>query len=177
MTVLLLGAAGTAWAAEPMPGTGGWGILLVVLASLGVAAGTAHLVVGELPGAGGGLGPRLFEGLVEWLNAFLSGPRWEVVTSVALVVLEALHPARPWHTGLLSLLLLCYFLALQRAEAAVPAQALRGQAKALALSVALVAMVTGVAMLPSAGTGALAAWLEIIAAVAAMVAGGLALPL
>jgi hypothetical protein len=102
---------------------------------------------------------------------------WESGAVVATVLLEALHRSRPWHTGLLAVAVLCYLLAVQRAESVSPLGLLRQQSRALVVSVALITATTGVAMAPSAGTGTLSAWLEIVAALAAVTAGGLALPL
>jgi hypothetical protein len=172
----LLGTAAILWAALPLDGTGGWGVVLVVAAALGVAAGCARLAFKGSLQRRDRVVPGALDGLFEWLDAFLQGPPWEAVASVALVVLEVLHPSRPWHTGILSALLTVYLLAVHRAEAPVPAAAFTGQARVMALSVALLAVVTGLAMLPSAGRGALSGWLEVVGAIAAMTAGGLAVP-
>lgn len=175
-TVLLLGTACTLWAAVPLGGTAGWGVFLVVLAGLAVVAGALRLVFRRAVRPTDRLLLGALDGLIEWANAILQGPRWEIVSSVALVALEALHRSRPWHTGLLGVALVCYLLAVHQAESIIPDTVLRGQGRVMATSLALLTLATGVAMVPSAGSGALSAWLEILGAVAAMVAGGLAVP-
>lgn len=174
--MLLLGAAAIVWSALPTDSAGGWGAVLVAVAGAGVLAGVLRLAFGHVVARRDRLMHGPLDGLLEWLDAFLHGPPWEVVASVALVVLEALHPSRPWHTGILSALLICYLLAVHRAEALVPAAAFAGQRRVMSASLGLLALATGVAMLPSAGSGALSGWLEVLGALAAMAAGGLAVP-
>jgi hypothetical protein len=94
-----------------------------------------------------------------------------------MVVLETLHPSRPWHTGVLALVVVSYLLTVHEAEQPVPAALGRGEFRVLVASLPLMAVATGVAMAPAAGAGATSGWLEIIAALAAIMAGALALPL
>jgi len=175
--VALLGTACLAWSAIPLTGTGPAGVAALLVAATCVCAGVMRLI-----GKGTGADDPSFV-LSTWARlsyqakAILVRTGWESGGVVAMVVLEALHRSRPWHTGLLAVAVLGYLLAVQRAESALPFGTLRRQSRALVVSVALVAVTTGVATGPSAGTGALSGWLEIVAALAAVTAGALALPL
>jgi hypothetical protein len=102
---------------------------------------------------------------------------WESVAVISMVVLEALHHSRPWHTAALALVVVSYLLAVNGAEQAVPVARWRGEVRLLVASLPIVAVATGVAMAPAAGAGATSGWLEVIAALAAIAAGAIALPL
>jgi hypothetical protein len=93
-----------------------------------------------------------------------------------VVVLEALHHSRPWHTGLLAVVVACYLFAVREAESPAPVNVLRKEARGLIVVLPLIAIATGVAMVPRAGPGTTSGWLEIVAALAAIAAGALALP-
>ena len=170
----LLGAASTAWSALPLTGTGAPGVLLVVVAGACVLAGVVRLLAH--PAAS-----RSRFSMAFWALLGTSGPTLrragpESVAAVSMVALEALHHSRPWHTGLMALVLVSYLLAVHEAESPVPAALWRQDARLLVVSVPLVVVATGVAMVPTAGSGATSEWLEIIAALAAISAGALALP-
>jgi hypothetical protein len=176
LAVALLGAAATLWSAVPLGGTGRPGVLFVVLAATCVLVGVLRLVRKDAVPEERGLFAGALAGLVDWAGSLLHEVGWETGAVVAMVVLETLHKSRPWHTGALGVLLVCYLLAVHQAESTVPSGVFRGQARTLATSVVLLVVVTGVAMVPSGRTGALSGWLEVLAALAAMTAGGLALP-
>jgi hypothetical protein len=139
-------------------------------------AGTARLALLARPRAPGLILPGAIERLEEGLAALIQGPPWEVVAAVALVVLEALHPGRAWHTGVLGLLVTGYLLLVSRAEAVVPRRALFSQARLAGLGLALLALLTATAMLPSGSGGRPAAWLEALGALAAIAVAAMALP-
>jgi phosphatidylserine synthase len=174
--VALLGAACVLWSAVPLGRTGAPGVLLVVAATICVLAGVVRLARKDVPQEGPGIFPGVLAGLAEGANAVLAGVAWETGAAVAVVVLETLHPSRPWHTGLLGAGVVCYLLAVHQAESAVPAGVFRRQTRMLVTSLVLLAVVTGVAMVPPAH-GALSGWLEVVAILAATTAGGLALPI
>jgi hypothetical protein len=176
LTVVLLGAAATVWSAVPLGGTGWSGGLFVVIAVLCVVAGLVRLSLKDRVREEQGLFAGGLASLVDGADRLVQSLPWETGAAISVLVLETLHRSRPWHTGLLAVLLVCYLLAVNRAESAVPSAVFRGQARMLATSAALLVLVTGVAMVPSARTGALSGWLDILAALAAMAAGGLALP-
>lgn len=173
--VALLGAACVVWAAVPLKGTGAPGALLLVVASICVAAGLLRLVRKDTGQHEKYFFPGVIMGWAHSANDLLLRAGWETGAAVAVVVLEAVHPSHPWHTGVLAVLLAGYLLAVHQAESAVPAAVFRGQARVLLASLALVVVATAVAILPASATQS--GWLEIVAALAAMTAGALALPL
>jgi phosphatidylserine synthase len=175
VAVALLGATCTVWAAVPLPGTGAPGVLLLVVAAVCVAAGLLRLVRKDSGQRERYVFPGLFGGLAYAANDVLLRTGWETGAAVSVIVLEALHPSRPWHTGILAIAVACYLLAVHQAESAVPAAVFRGQSRVLLASLALVVVATAAAMVPASSTQS--GWLEILAALAAMTAGGLALPL
>lgn len=168
----LLGAAAVVWSALPFEGTGGGGPVLVIVAAACVFAGALRL------GAWGAARAQR----ASWAARFGSPGTlfqragWEILAIVAVVALEVLHHSRPWHTGLLALIVTCYVVAVHEAEHPSSTALRRSEARWLGASLPLMALATGVAMVPTAGSGATSAWLEIVAALAAMTAGAIALP-
>ncbi len=173
--VALLGAACTVWAAIPLHGTGAPGVVLLLVAAFCVAAGLLRLGRKDTGQQERYLLPGALMSLANSANDLLLRAGWETGAAVAVVVLEAVHPSRPWHTGFLAVLVTCYLLAVHQAESAIPAAVFRGQARVLLTSLALVVVATAVAMVPA--SAAQSGWLEILAALAAMTAGALALPI
>jgi hypothetical protein len=96
-------------------------------------------------------------------------------TVVGVLVLEALHRSRPWHTALLGAALLAYLLAVHLAESRARLALLRPQAPLIAAGLGLLALAAGAAALP-AETGSTASLMAVLAALAAAVVGGLVLP-
>jgi MFS superfamily sulfate permease-like transporter len=173
--VALLGAACTVWAAIPLHGTGAPGVVLLLVAAFCVAAGLLRLGRKDTGQRERYLLPGALMSLANSANDLLLRAGWETGAAVAVVVLEAVHPSRPWHTGFLAVLVTCYLLAVHQAESAIPTAVFRGQARVLLASLALVVVATAVAMVPT--SAAQSGWLEILAALAAMTAGALALPI
>lgn len=173
--VALLGAACIAWAAAPLEGSGAPGVVLLIVASVGVAAGLLRLLRKDTGHREKYVFPGPFTNLVLSANDALLRVEWETGAAVAIVVLEAMHPSRPWHTGILAVAVACYLLAVHQAESAIPATVFRGQSRLLLTSMALVVVATAVASVPA--STAQSGWLEILAALAAMAAGALALPI
>jgi hypothetical protein len=176
----LLGVACVAWAAAPAGQAGRGAPALTVLAGCCVAGGLAQLATAALvpPGAAAYPGPLARMGLqgLDWLRRF----PWAEAVVLGTLALEALHPARPWHTAVLGVALIAYLLATHLAESAVgrgeAAAVLRGQAPVLAAGPGLLVLAAASALLPSAGTGLSGNWLRAAAAVAAVLACALALP-
>lgn len=176
IAVVLLGAACVLWSAVPLGGAGWAARPLLVVAGTCVLIGVLRLVRKDVDRKKQGLFAGALVSLVVGADALLQELGWETGAALSVVVMEALHKSRPWHSGLLGVLLVCYLLVVHQAESALPTGVFRGQRKVLTTSLVLLIVVTGVAMVPSARTGALSGWLEILAALAAMTAGGLALP-
>jgi hypothetical protein len=169
----LLAAACVAWAAIPLHGTGAVGGVLLAAAVACAVLGTARL----------GLRPEPAESRV-FLNPLAGAARagadliravaWDEGLVVAVLVLEALHGSRPWHTGLLGAALVAYLFALHLAESRARPAVLRPQVPLIAAGLGLLALAVGAAMLPAA-TGSAADLMAVLAALAAVVVGGLAL--
>jgi hypothetical protein len=176
----LLGAACVAWAAVPTGLAGRAAPALTVLATCCLAGGLVQLATVAVvpPGPGAYPGPLTRVGLwgLDWLRRL----PWAEAVVLGALALEALHPARPWHTGVLGVALIAYLLATHLAESAgAPSEAtavLRGQAPVLAAGLGLLVLAAASALLPSAGTGLPGGWLRAAAAVAAVIACALCLP-
>jgi hypothetical protein len=176
----LLGAACVAWAASPPGSASHAGPALTVLSACCVAGGIGQLATAAVvaPGPGAYPGPltRLGLGSLDRLRRL----PWAEAVTLGALALEALHPARPWHTAVLGVALVAYLLATHLAESTGgPGEAstvLRSQAPVLAAGLGLLVLAAGSALLPSAGAGAAGGWLRAAAAVAAVLAAALALP-
>jgi hypothetical protein len=101
---------------------------------------------------------------------------WEEGALVAILWLEVLHPARPWHTAVLGAGLTAYLLTTHLCESSASAGALTPQTRVLAIGAGLLALGTGAGMLPALGPGAGSALLRLLAAAALIAAAGLVLP-
>jgi hypothetical protein len=170
----LLAGACVAWSAVPLSGARGFAAVALPVAAAFAALGTARLTLGAAPGEPGGLltpGERLGRTIADLVR---SAP-WAEGTVIAVVVLEALHRSRPWHTGLLGAALLAYLLAVHLAESRARLAVLRPQVPLLAAGLGLLVLAVGAAALP-AETGSDASLIILLAALAAVVAGGLIVP-
>jgi hypothetical protein len=176
LAAVLLGVACVAWTATPPRHSGLAGTLLTV-AIAAVAAGALRLALSEVPQSADEF--LLSVPVRAWL-AFLAVLRllpWEEIAVVALVWLEVMHPARPWHTAALGAGLVAYLLAVHIGESgAAPGRLLRRQAAVLIVGACLLALGAGFAALPAAGPGAGSALLRVLAAAAAVAAAALILP-
>jgi hypothetical protein len=176
--VSALAACTVAWAALPLSGAraGARPALVIALACavLSLADLGAALLEGRLSGR-----PRQQAGYLPPLAGIArqawSGVRampWAQGMTIAVLVLEALHPARPWHTVVLGVAVLGFLLALHLAESAAGPAVLRPQLPLIAAGLGLAAVSAGAALLPAAGSG----WLTVVAAAAAVLVAALALP-
>ena len=95
---------------------------------------------------------------------------------VAVLVLGALHPARPWHTGVLGLAVLAYLLALHLAESRAAPGVLRAQRALLAAGAGLLILAVGAAALPGLPTGKASLLAGASAVIAAVLVAAIALP-
>jgi hypothetical protein len=176
LAALLLGAACVGWTATPLLHSGLAGTALAV-SIVAVTAGALRLAVLEVPQPEDEyLAPAPVRAWLTFLAVLRLLP-WEEIAVVALIWLEVLHPARPWHTAALGAGLVAYLLATHIAESgAAPGRLLRRQAKVLLAGACLLALGAGFAMLPATGAGAGSGLLRVLAAVAVVAAAALVLP-
>ncbi len=173
----LLAAADVAWAALPLGGSSAFAG--AVLAGALLAAVMTVLRLALTAAAAGEPGTfDLYEwpGLRawRWLKALPRRLPWAEVLAVLVLVLEALHPARPWHTVVLVFLLFGFLLAYHLAESEAGPQVLRSQVPLLLAGGGLAVVCAGAAALPGAGAGA--GWLAALAGIAALIVAGMSLP-
>jgi hypothetical protein len=169
----LLAAAVILWAALPLAGIALGEAFLVAAIGTGVLSLGQLLVEGVDVSEGFGSFP---DRLADLLLTALNGLPWAELMTIFVVVLEALHPARPWHTGLLGVALLGYLLAVHLAETRARPAVLRPQLGLLAAGVGLMALAVGAAALPVLPSGPTASVIKVVAVAAAIVAGGLTFP-
>ena len=172
---VLLGAGCVIWAALPPVSQGYAGFALTV-AITGVAGGGLRLALTAVPVPEESY--LLSAGLRAW-RTFLAVVRqvpWEEGALIAIVWLEAMHPARPWHTAVLGAALIAYLLATHLAESGASPGVLRPQVRMLAVGASLLAFGAGAAMVPAVGPGAGSALLRLVAAGTLIAAVGLVLP-
>jgi len=171
----LLGAGCVVWAAVPLIHAR-YQTIALALASLGVVAGALRLALAEIAVAED---TYLQTAAVQfWIRALkvVRQVPWEEGTLVAVLWLEVLHPARPWHTAMLGAGLIAYLLATHLAESGASPGVLRPQVRVLALGVGLLALGAGAGMVAAAGPGAGSALLRLVAAGALITAAVLVLP-
>ncbi len=180
LAAALLGAACLIWAATPPGSPGPAGPALVTLGACCLAGSAARLALAGLPRPDTAGYPGPLTRLAAWALDMLRRLPWAEAALLAVLALEALHPARPWHTALLGVALTGYLFAVHLAESSSgrgeSAAMLRGQAPVLAAGLGLLVLAAGSALLPGAGTGPAGAGLRAAAAIAALLACALAAP-
>jgi hypothetical protein len=171
----LLAAVCIAWSAGPVSG-GGRGTRLALIAGAGCAVlATVRLAAGDWAPSTASYENLVTRSVRSMLDVLRAVP-WAEGLIIAVLTLEALHHARPWHTGLLAVALVAFLFAVHLAESGALPGALRPQVPVLAAGLGLLVLGCGGALLPAAGLGAASGWLRVFAAVAAVIAGALALP-
>ena len=180
LAVALLEAGMVAWAAVPADGPHAPVRAALLVAAVVCALFTLLRLVRAHRASVAGPRQRGVElyswgGAAFWrqLRAAEATVPWAQLLIVAVLVLEAVQPDRPWHTGVLALLLLAFLLALHLAESGAPAGVFRPQLPLLAAGLGLAALSVAAAALPDSGGGG---WLAVLAAGAAVLVAGLALP-
>ena len=176
VAVTLPAAAEVAWAALPLGGSTVILRLVLAVAVLAALMSLLSLVVKAAGDNADGFSPYNWVGIRawRWLRALPEQLPWAEILAVATIVLEALHPARPWHTVFLVILLTGFLLAYHLAESDAGPGLLRSQLPLLVAGACLAVLSAAAASLPVAGTGA--GWLAALAGVAAVVVVGLVLP-
>jgi hypothetical protein len=171
----LLGAGCVVWAAVPLIHAR-YQTIALALASLGVVAGMLRLALAEIAVPED---TYLQTAAVQfWIRALkvVRQVPWEEGTLVAVLWLEVLHPARPWHTAVLGAAVIAYLLATHLTESGASPGVLRPQVRVLALGAGLLALGAGAGMVAVAGPGAGSALLRLVAAAALITAAVLVLP-
>jgi uncharacterized membrane protein YczE len=171
----LLAAVCVAWAAVPAGGArAGFRVVLVAAVACGVAS-LGRLAVGDAQIGGDAFDSLPVRAAAQVAYGLRAVP-WSEGLILAILGLEALHRARPWHTAVLGVALLAYLFATHLAEAGERAGTLAAQLPVLAAGLGLLVLAVGAAALPALAAGPGADLLRVLAAAAAVVAAALALP-
>jgi hypothetical protein len=171
----LLAGVTIAWAAIPAAGARPGLRITIIVAVASAVASLARLATGDAE-----IGGHAFDTLP--VRAAAQGVLltrmlpWSEVLVVAMLVLEALHQARPWHTGVLGVALLAYLLAVHLAESGTRPRALAPQLPVLAAGLGVLVLAVAAAALPRLQAGGPGELLRVLAVAAAVIAAGLALP-
>jgi hypothetical protein len=171
-----LAAACVTWAAFPLTGgrAGTQPVLIIAIAT--AALSVIRLALASVPRVTVPFLASAWRQATDWTVEAIGAVPWAEGMLAAVLVLEALHPARPWHTGLLGLALLAYLFAVHLAETKAGPRVLRSQIPLIAAGTGLLALAVGVAALPGHPAGAAALLATAVTAVAAVVVVALILP-
>jgi hypothetical protein len=173
--VALLAAVMITWAVAPVSGGAAGTRLALIAAVICALASTGRVAIGEEPVSTSPFDP-FYVRFTNTVAGVLHALPWAECLIVAVLALEALHHARPWHTALLGVALLAYVFAVHLAQARTSPAALAGQLPVIAAGVGLLALAIGAAALPRLHAGPGSEVLRIVAVVAAVLVGGLVLP-
>ena len=143
----LLAPAAIAWAALPLMADRPAAPIALIAAICTAALSVGRLALGDTERGSSGLVTTM-DRIRDRLLQYLTAAQWPEVMLVAVLILEALHPARPWHTALLGLALLAFLFAVHLAETRATPAVLRGQLPLIAAGVGLMALSVGAAALP-----------------------------
>ncbi len=163
------------WAAVPLSGGGGGTKL-----TLAIAIATGVMTVAQLAVAATVTrhpdGLTMADRIAQQATGLVMMLPWAELMTVAVLVLEALHSSRPWHTAVLAVALTGYLLAVHLAETDAGASTLRALLPLLSAGLGLTVLSVGSAALPDLPAGPVATFIRISAVVLAAVAAGLAVP-
>jgi hypothetical protein len=170
----VLTAALISWAALPgQPGAGPR--IAVICAAAGGLASLAQLALAGLKPSSEPV-VSIQDRLVATLVRAIKTIPWPEIMTVAVLVLEVQHPARPWHTGLLGVALLGYLFAAHLVETDARAGVLRPQLPLLAAGLGLLALAVAAAAVPALPAGSTSDVVRVVAVAAAVVVGVLVVP-
>jgi hypothetical protein len=172
----VLSAAAIAWAAYPLSGGRGGTRATLIVAIATAALSVIRLAIASLGRAAVPFLVSAWRQAADRTAETISLAPWAEGMLVAVLVLEALHPARAWHTAVLGLALLAYLFAVHLAETRAAPRALRGQLPLIAAGLGLLALAVGAAALPGHPAGAAALLATAVTAVAAVLVVALVLP-
>jgi len=176
ITAAVLLAAGTIWwSAAPLAGGRAGTRLAVIVAIVSGVMSIAQLAVTATM-ARDTDALTLADQLARRLAELIRTLPWPELMTVSILVLEALHSSRPWHTAVLAVALTGYLLAAHLTESAAGASVLRRQLPLLTAGIGLTAVAVGAAYLPHLPAGPAAALIRVAAVVIAVVVAGLVLP-
>ncbi len=176
ISALLLGVACVVWTATPTL-SAGWARFTLVISIIAVVAGALRLALADVPEPEDQYFLTAPFRAWLWFLTVLRVPPWEEIAVVMLVWLEAIHPARPWHSFALGAGLIAYLLTVHIAESGAGAgRLLRSQAKVLIAGACLLAIAAGTAMIGAGAPGAGSSLLRALAAIAVVLAAALVLP-
>lgn len=171
-----LSAAAIVWAAYPLSGGRGGTRATLIIAVATAALSALRLAIAGLSRAAVPFLASSWRHAADWTAEAISVLPWAEGMLAAVLVLEALHPARPWHTAVLGLALLGYLFAVHLAETRAAPSALSGQLPLIAAGLGLLALAVGAAALPGHPAGATALLATVVTAVAAVLVVALVLP-
>jgi hypothetical protein len=171
----LLAAAAIAWAALPLMADRPAAPIALIAAICTAALSVGRLALGDTERGSSGLVTTM-DRILDRLLQYLTAAQWPELTLVAVLILEALHPARPWHTALLGLALLAFLLAVHLAETRATLAVLRGQLPLIAAGVGLMALSVGAAALPGVSVTAVSLLAGAGTVIAAVIIGVLVRP-
>jgi hypothetical protein len=171
----LLAAAAIAWAALPLMADRPAAPIALIAAICTAALSVGRLALGDTERGSSGLVTTM-DRILDRLLRYLTAAQWPELTLVAVLILEALHPARPWHTALLGLALLAFLFAVHLAETRATPAVLRGQLPLIAAGVGLMALSVGAAALPGVSVTAVSLLAGAGTVIAAVIIGVLVRP-
>jgi hypothetical protein len=114
--------------------------------------------------------------LTRYLVTAVRSLPWAEAMSVLVLLLEAEHKPRPWHTAILVVAVIGYLMAVHLAETGAGSRVLRAQLAPLAAGAGLTAVAAGAGEFPGLPAGPAAAAVRIIAAAAAVAAAAMVIP-
>jgi len=173
--VVVLTALAIAWPAEPGV-SGGWSVAVLTAAITAGALSLLEMMLRGLKRAPDQALETLADRAIRVALTVLRGIPWPEVLVAAAAALEALQPARPWHTGMLAVALLGYLFAIHLAERNAPVGSLRSQIPVIVAGLALAALAVAASAMPGLPGGTTAAAVRIVAAAAAVFAAALVIP-
>jgi hypothetical protein len=172
----LLAAAVVGWAAVPLATSRGGTKPALIAAIAGAVLSVAQLATSAIPGLQGEHLTGLHERAAERLLAFLRAGAWPEAMLLAVLALEALHRARPWHTAVLAVALLAFLFTVHLGETSAGPAVLRPQLPLLTAGLGLLALSVGAATLPGLPPGSASTLVKVVAISAAVVVAAITVP-
>jgi hypothetical protein len=170
----LLAALSALWSALPARSGAGPAALLIV-ALVSAACSLIELAVRGVAAPANVFEPAA-DRLTRYALSFLRAVPWAEVLIIAAAVLEAIHPARPWHTAVLGVALLGYLFAIHLAERGDGIRLILDQLPVIAAGIGLAVLAAGAAALPGLPASPAAAAVRIVAAAGAVFAAAMVIP-